>query len=488
MGLIEADPSYRVLTSRSSLTGTDGLTAINTWPLNQGCLILASGSIYRLDRASAAVVDGVTVLAPVTGPGRWLFVASGGGATVSVANIAALSALGASSPDLVWVESLRCYWHRRPTSTATVDGITIVAAVGGGRWERIVATTAQDWQAQATWYLDSTVGLDENPGTAALPLATFTELERRLSTGPLQQATTVWVGENSSYNETSLEVDLGNLTSTTLSLRGVPHTLATDTFTAVTTRDHVTPEGTLIEGTTIVDWSPWENFRIRVTSGAASGAVAWVAAANPDGAGLDVARTSIFAATTDPLGPVVTETEPTAGETFVMEELPQIRKFSLITRNGMPTGYRCYVADLEFGSLTLGSPENYGTPYVLDGLLLVSGLAGDNPSTTWIECFRSLVRGPVQVRTFIHFALFDGSSCSIMRDSEIYTTLCQGGGGYFLGWDSDPCSIIFDDCQVFDATIGIQPIDDTQIRVVGSLSGKGNTAGLLLDPRSYQMP
>ncbi len=71
MPIVEATPAYRVLTSRSSLTGPDGLTSINTTPLAQGALVLVAGVLYRLDKASAEPPDGGNVLAPSSGGGRW---------------------------------------------------------------------------------------------------------------------------------------------------------------------------------------------------------------------------------------------------------------------------------------------------------------------------------------------------------------------------------------------------------------------------------
>jgi len=71
MPMIEATPAYRILTSRTSLSGSDGLTAINTIPLNNGALLLAAGVLYQLRKTSAAVPDGGNVLSPAAGPGRW---------------------------------------------------------------------------------------------------------------------------------------------------------------------------------------------------------------------------------------------------------------------------------------------------------------------------------------------------------------------------------------------------------------------------------
>lgn len=72
---IEATPAYRVLTS---LPNVAALRGINTGPINQGSLVLTGAVLFRLDRASTAADDGVSVIQPAAGPGRWLAVTNGG--------------------------------------------------------------------------------------------------------------------------------------------------------------------------------------------------------------------------------------------------------------------------------------------------------------------------------------------------------------------------------------------------------------------------
>lgn len=72
---IEATPAYRVLTS---LPNVSALRGINTGPINQGSLVLTGAVLFRLDRASPAADDGVSVIQPAAGPGRWLAVTNGG--------------------------------------------------------------------------------------------------------------------------------------------------------------------------------------------------------------------------------------------------------------------------------------------------------------------------------------------------------------------------------------------------------------------------
>jgi hypothetical protein len=69
-------PASMLLSPRVTRTGdpSASVQGINTTPLADGawCYCMENASEYQLDRASAAVPDGNTVIAPATGPGRWL--------------------------------------------------------------------------------------------------------------------------------------------------------------------------------------------------------------------------------------------------------------------------------------------------------------------------------------------------------------------------------------------------------------------------------
>lgn len=106
---------------------------------------------------------------------------------LTVPNIAALAALPAASlPDLarVLVLTLDQFWELDRSSTAPTDGITIVAANGGGgNWLRI-ETFSKRWSelyANSDVWIDPLNGDDENVGSsAAAPLKTAAEGSRRL--------------------------------------------------------------------------------------------------------------------------------------------------------------------------------------------------------------------------------------------------------------------------------------------------------------------
>lgn len=121
---------------------------------------------------------------------------------ISVANLAALALVDPttatrSTPRGVIVLTLPStqpfMWN--PASTLAPDGITTVAAIGGGNWERQLGPPSPDAQAQTDWFIDPVGGNDENTGLTALTaLKTHAELQRRWgSYGTLLAASTITV-------------------------------------------------------------------------------------------------------------------------------------------------------------------------------------------------------------------------------------------------------------------------------------------------------
>ena len=107
-----------------------------------------------------------------------------------VPNIAALGSLAAggfASGTPVIVQSVNALWTYEPASTLATDGITVVAATGGGNWLRAVSLAPEQYIAQTVWWVDAqnveTTSSDENTGlTAATALRTKAEISRRWGT------------------------------------------------------------------------------------------------------------------------------------------------------------------------------------------------------------------------------------------------------------------------------------------------------------------
>lgn len=86
----------------------------------------------------------------------------------------------ATEPIVCYVRSARASFRLDRDSSATPDGITVVAALNGGRWLRELAGDSR-WEEQVTWYYDAAGGSLDGAGTADDPISSIAELARRLS-------------------------------------------------------------------------------------------------------------------------------------------------------------------------------------------------------------------------------------------------------------------------------------------------------------------
>jgi len=104
---------------------------------------------------------------------------------VSVATLAALAALpvaGYVQGQPAFVRTLDGVWRWHPGAVAAADAITVIADLPGtGRWLR-APVASRKWLKQVDWYVDGAGGSNEADGaTAGTPLASLTELQRRVA-------------------------------------------------------------------------------------------------------------------------------------------------------------------------------------------------------------------------------------------------------------------------------------------------------------------
>lgn len=403
---------------------------------------------------------------------------AGGGGIVS-ADLSSLAALPATVGGLVYVETLLCYFHRNQLSTLTPDGITVIAANGGGNWERLVPTTALDWLSQAAWYIDSAAGDDENAGDVANPLATSDELNRRLSVGSLQQNTTVTIVEGTTLDHFVLNIDIDTYS---IDIVGEPTLVTSDTVSAYSARNHATPVGYRMEATGIADWTPYVGMRVRGTSGASTGAYCWVAREDPQGAGLDVARISQPSGL--PFGSLI---NLVPGDSFVIETFPSIGSVTIdITgRDAVYLVNRIVIRDVEFG-------------YNSQIITYLSALGFD------ALVFGCNIDGAAGVATFDYFGA--GKSLNLIascvqnatniafRESRFLGGLLRSAGqseftsNYPLNvtdtlFDGTTLNLVsdnetFDDCQWFDTGDTALTVQSSCVLFQNGASGNGNTIGI----------
>jgi hypothetical protein len=183
------------------------------------------------------------------------------------------------------------------------------------------------------WYIDGVAGNDVNSGTViGSPIKTGAELLRRL--GPYAmwpQSVTVHVLANGMIDPLILRGAM-MVAGTHLDVVGTPTQVAdAGTVATYTGIVHATPAAPQVSTTLIADWTPYRWLRLRCTAGAAGtvGAVSWIAAANPAGAGLNIARTPQWSRKKTTTTPIWQYVNPVVGDSIVIESLPIIPELVL---------------------------------------------------------------------------------------------------------------------------------------------------------------
>lgn len=192
---------------------------------------------------------------------------------LSVATIADLAPLTYGDGTGIYVRSVRDYWVYRAASTTTADAITVVAhSSGTGRWERL-NMAHPSWARQTDWAISEASGADEASGTAASPLRTSAEFNRRTKGLPLVGFITLAILDDMSAAN-SLVLDLtfvdDLVSGDNFFLKGKSTQVATgqvDTFTAL---NRATPSKNTIARAGLNFTSHVGRF-LRMTSGTANG-------------------------------------------------------------------------------------------------------------------------------------------------------------------------------------------------------------------------
>lgn len=92
------------------------------------------------------------------------------------------------------VSSFDCTFIFNAASTAAPDGVTIFApVVGPGRWFRLLDLSSR-WTTQASWFIDVAGDDENDGATVVTPLQTVEELNRRISGGTINQNTVATLG------------------------------------------------------------------------------------------------------------------------------------------------------------------------------------------------------------------------------------------------------------------------------------------------------
>jgi hypothetical protein len=412
----------------------------------------------------------------------------------SVANLAVLAALTTEASGYVYVNTLLCFWKRNTTSVLTPDGITIVAAVGGGNWERIVSTTAFDWLSQAVWYINPVAGNDENIGSVAAPIATFIELNRRISVGSIRQNTTINIPAGTTISSANLEVDTGGFL---LTINGVVATSYTGSVNVYTERSHITPEASLLTDNILTDYTPYVGTRIRTTSG--TSAIAWFAGVSPGGVGVNVAAVSRFGGVPNlGTGAIPAMVVPVHNVSYVIETLPIITKLSITQKSSPPASLATQVA-IQIKNIAIGGATDSRFS------ITTAALSGVNIDGCSLDCYstyrcglvpnitRSKIGGPINNQhLFTGEAVYrdclivktisiKGSSSWQLYQCLIYGTTGSAGSITQIQTYGAVCELRIYDSQIFNSSsFAIEFLNAGNIWCRGGLSGSRNAIGLLV--------
>lgn len=199
---------------------------------------------------------------------------------------------------VAFVRTLQDAFVLDKSSTLGTDGITIVATLSGsGRWLRY-ELPSRAWRSQSTWHINPSTGSDENRGdSAGSALATHAELMRRLGrVADTIHIINIDADLNEDLVIDQAH-DRTDFPSGGLIYNGGTSVVRSGTITGVTAYDPATRQDGRIEDSGIVDWAADVDKRIVLTSGANAGAWAWIATDLTSG-GTATARHSPFITST----------------------------------------------------------------------------------------------------------------------------------------------------------------------------------------------
>lgn len=348
------------------------------------------------------------------------------------------------------------------------------------------------WRWQAEWYVDGANGHDENDGrVASRPIKTYRELSRRWNAGGVGEfpgpVDVVQVGNRIAGDK----LHVGHHTirpDAIIRFHGTATTVASGRITAKTDIDSATqtPPDITASFDGAGSFSTHLRKRIRLTSSANAGAIAWVSKI----LAATQVRTSAWGTNNinaAPYNAAVTAINPAVNDQFVIEELPIFPDFSF--------------------SLTKTSQGTHG-----DGVLIESVQIGDSSNDRFDSLTFSnvnIARSNVAVRNFAghyHMAQTIFTSDVTFHYSNCTLRSCLKTGGSFtlhhgaslflreqfmaqgvpLPNPTNGAFMEIFDAAVFDSSSdGIAVDTEGQLRISGPFWGNNNTGfGIRCDGRA----
>ncbi len=266
---------------------------------------LQASSIVELERNMAAAVAAIgsgrvvtAVNACGAGQGSVISVSieHGVGQGYDPAGVQLRCYMATSSPELT--RQYAAAVARATSGYLQVDNVAFGASYGnttGGVLVYVSPTTEGEpdnlWQDQLEWHINAVVGSDVNPGTGALPIASWGEFIRRtgqdriLAFEGTTNVLTIYIESDLPTETIRIKglVVQGNVPNR-MQVVGVPTLVATGTILGWVN------SGPGVEGTVtdagVLDWTPYTGVLLRMTSGASIGAFTYVAGGAEAGVGV----------------------------------------------------------------------------------------------------------------------------------------------------------------------------------------------------------
>ena len=266
----------------------------------------------------------------VSAPNTWLALAYGGGgsgATITAATAAALTGIDDTAFNdgtIAFVVTYADYFSLDINDTTTPASDEVIVSFAGKRWLRLNIPSIR-WSLVPAWEIDYVSGNNQNSGAPGFPLKTRAELSRRLGRNPTQQNVTVTY---LSAHPDAITLDAKPGSGFKFWELGQATSVLTGT---ITNFSNAVPGMNLHDAfndTGVASWAPYLGKRITLTSGANSGAFAWI--------GYD---TQVGNVVTSPWRKYTangaldgTDRPPTVGDTYRVDDLTKVNYTSIASQ------------------------------------------------------------------------------------------------------------------------------------------------------------
>jgi hypothetical protein len=412
--------------------------------------------------------------------------------------LTALNVTGLSTGFKARVTSLDADFVLDLASSATVDGITVLATSGAGRWLRVIGPSFK-WMSQLTWYVSNATGSDENSGAVGFPVKTMAEVARRLKSVQVSNYTINVLSDmpvTDSFDIAPLINDVpGGSPSATLvniNVVGQQTVAASGAVVAAVGSTPATNTPSTLQDASI-NWASYIGKIVKLTSGTLNGYTAVVV----KDLGGNTARMSHWMLPAGTLAGI--GVAPSVGVTF------DILNFTIMgggmRHAGAPTRLRYTYTDCQIPSTAALAVENMRVTWTTCEILTNFSGAGTlsfNSSPRFVGC--AIKPAAPNMPIFVRLAVLGGATigadlnCFNTGRIECNALVMQGGsfkvGRATAGFTIDT-ALSFGHAGIAAATYGLAVFDSPgnglhvvrggYMAVDGPLWGSGNLVGCVVD-------